>query len=165
MYRFKPELTSEALLREIMQLDADIYDFHESLHWYTERYLSKSLCVTMRDNKDILSGYLTAVGINENLYNAFVKGIIQTDEMIHPNCFVPIKDADAIYLASIVVIEGARSHGFATMMNKILLAELDYMELTDKRMIALTSAQSFHLLRREGFDAAFMGKYIVATKN
>ena len=122
-------LTNDILL-EIQNIDDTFYkNAITGINWYLERYNEHHKGIFLLDNEKIV-GYVVAVPIKKELYEAIINGVITNDLYINSKMFV--NKSKYKYVASCVLLEKYRGKGYATsMMNKLFeCAKGNYCALT-----------------------------------
>lgn len=106
-------LTKDILLK-IQDIDNTFYlNAIIDIHWYLERYNKDNLAIVLQDDNKVV-GYIVAIPINKELYNAITSGVIINDLYINPKMFV--KESNYKYVVSCVLLEQYRGKGYATQM-------------------------------------------------
>lgn len=110
-------LTKENLLK-IQDIDDTFYkNAIIGIHWYLERYNKDHKGIVLLDNNKVV-GYIVAVPIKKELYDAITNGVIINDLYINPKMFV--KESNYKYVVSCVLLKKYRGKGYATQMMKKL---------------------------------------------
>ena len=106
-------LTKEYLLK-IKNIDDTFYrNVILDIQWYLERYNEYHKGIILLDNNEVV-GYLVAVPIKKEFYDAIINGVIINDLYINPKMF--INDSNYKYVVSCVLLEKYRGKGYATQM-------------------------------------------------
>ena len=110
-------LTKDNLIK-IQDIDDTFYkNAITGIHWYLERYNKDHKGIVLLDNNRAV-GYIVAVPIKKELYDAIINGVITNDLYINQKMFV--KESDYKYVVSCVLLEQYRGKGYATQMMKRL---------------------------------------------
>lgn len=118
----KVKLTRENLLR-IQELDDLFYkDAITGIKWYLERYNKNHFAYVLLDENGKYYGYVMALPIKKELYDAITNGIITNDLHINPKMFV--NESKYYYIYSIVLLKKYRKKGFGTKLLNELLKEI-----------------------------------------
>ena len=106
-------LTKENLIK-IKEID-DIFYRNDitPLEWYLERLTPKHTGYIIKDNDKVV-GYLVAVPIRKECYEAIIKGVIINDIYINPNMYV--EKSKYHYIVSFVLLEEYRHKGIGTKL-------------------------------------------------
>lgn len=84
-----------------------------TMDWYLERYNENHNGILLFDDNNCV-GYLVAVPIKKELYNAITKGVITNDLYINPKMI--INKSKYKYIVSSVILEEYRHNGYGKKM-------------------------------------------------
>ena len=134
-------LTKE-ILQEIEKIDDTFYENDiTGIKWYTDRYKSNHEAVVLLDQGRIV-GYIIAVPVKKDLFDALASGCILNDVNINPKMFV--KTSEYYYLSSIVLLDPYRNKGYGRKMTNVL-----FKKYKDKSLVALVVSEvGYNLLNR-----------------
>lgn len=141
----KVNLTEENLLK-IQDIDDLFYtNAITGINWYLKRYNEHHTAYVLVDKKDNFCGYVVAVPIKKELYDAIINGVITNDIHINPKMFV--NKSKYYYLYSIVLLEKYRYRGWGTkLLNKLL------EEIKDKKYCVLTVSKDGYNIMNKCMD-------------
>ena len=105
-------LTKE-ILEEIRKIDLEFYPNIGPIDWYLSRYKPwHSAFAAMDDGKMI--GYLVAVPVRKELYDAVLNGVLVDDLGINPDMY--LKESEYYYAVSIVIRKEYRGRNISRKM-------------------------------------------------
>ena len=105
-------LTKE-ILEEIRKIDMEFYPNIGPIDWYLSRYRPwHSAFAAMDDEKMI--GYLVAVPVRKELYDAILNGVLVDDLGVSPDMF--LKESEYYYAVSVVIRQAYRGRNISRQM-------------------------------------------------
>lgn len=116
--KYQMEYVTEELLKEIRDLDRDIYSSRVSMDWYLNNYRKLERIATARDENNLI-GYFVITGIKSSLFEAIKDGTLSGDVSFTSNAFLNEKETSKYYGSSIVVKEGFRKSNVALRLSKL----------------------------------------------
>lgn len=133
------ENVSIGLLKEIIKLDKIGYlEDTAPLEWYKERYSEIETIVVAR-KKGVLKGYCCITGIDKDIYEVILKGLLTGDYSISPKAFKPLAEGDTFYMTNVVVHPEERLQNIAVkMMYKAIREITKYTEEYSVVTISIT---------------------------
>ena len=130
----KVNLTKENL-ELIKNIDKTFYNEDIlTLEWYLERYTKEQFGYLLFDNNNCV-GYLVAVPIRKELYDAIINAVMTNDLYFNPEMFV--NSSDYYYISSSVILSDYRKKGYGTKLFNYLLSDLK-----DKYLCAITVSEN-----------------------
>ena len=110
-------------LIKIKQIDDEFFkEDITPLDWYIERYTSKHTGYIIKDNDKII-GYLVAVPIKKEAYNAIINGVIINDIHLNPDMFV--EKSRYHYIIAFVLLDEYRHKGLGTSLIKSVIKHVE----------------------------------------
>ena len=149
-------LTEENLIR-IKKID-DLYYEGENitdLNWYTDRYTSKHVGYVLLNEKNEYIGYIIAVPVKKELYDALINGVLVNDININPDMF--INKSKYNYISAFVLLKEYRHQGIGVELIKSIINIVDkgsYCALTISKEGASISKRFMHLKKQINSDVA-----------
>lgn len=110
------------------------------LNWYLERFTPNHIAYVILDENNNYIGYIIAVPIKKELYDAITNGVLINDLNINPAMFIASSKYN--YIVSFVILEGYRHQGLGINLIKNIINIVEkgkYCALTiseDGEMIA-----------------------------
>ena len=116
----KINLTRENLIK-IEEID-NTFDTNAitGIEWYLERYNESHVGYVLVDNSKYV-GYLIAVPIKKELFDAIINGVITNDLYVNPGMFV--NKSDYYYIYSTVILDNYKDKGYVSKLMKKLFEE------------------------------------------
>ena len=118
------------VLEEIRKIDLQVYGNISGIDWYLSRYRPWHSAFVAMDGGRII-GYVTAVPVRKDLYDAILNGVLVDDLGINPDMFV--RDSEYMYASSIVIEKAYRKQNTGR-----LLAELMTARFRGKKLCLMT---------------------------
>lgn len=106
------------VLEKIWELDKTFYKKVNDISWCMERYNKFHYAYLLKDGEKIV-GYILAVPIRKQLYDAIKSGVLMDVNDVNPNMIV--NESYYNYIASIVILPEYRSKGYGKSMLETLL--------------------------------------------
>ena len=129
------------VLEEIRKIDLEFYPNIGAIDWYLARYRPWHTAFLALDGEKII-GYLAAMPVQKELYDAIVNGVLVDDLGVNPNMYL---QESAYYYAGSIVI---RKEYWGQHISRRLI-DLFFSKYADKKICALTvSKAGYHLASR-----------------
>ena len=144
-------------LEKIKNIDDTFYKGKNKskIDWYLNRYTSNHFAYVIKDDNDNYIGYIGAVPIKKELYEAFIKGVLINDIDINPQMFV--EKSKYFYIISFVILEEYRHQGLGLKLIKNIIKTIDkgrYIALTVSKEGEVTAKKFMHLKKQINDDIA-----------
>ncbi len=150
----KIRLTEENI-KIIKEIDDTFYhDEATTIEWYLERYTSKHNGYLIKNNDKVV-GYLVAVPIKKEAYDAITNGVIVNDIYLNPKMY--IEKSKYHYIVSFVLLENYRNQGIGTNLILSIIKNVDkgrYCALTISKEGAAVSQKFMKLKKQINDDVA-----------
>lgn len=106
------------VLESIIDIDKTYYKKVNDMEWYISRYNKFHYAYLLKDGEKIV-GYILAVPIRKQLYDAIKSGVLMDVNDVNPNMIV--NESYYNYITSIAILSEYRGKGYGKSMLETLL--------------------------------------------
>lgn len=154
-YAIELEQPSLDLFSEIRQMDVDTYgglSNYCNIGWYLENYGNLEWITTLRDPYGSLRGYFCIVGMSDVIFEAMKAGYLRGDYSLSPRAFLPLKETNKFYIASVIVNKQLRGRGMANELRKKAMSRIRKYHNNIELVSLAVSDEGTALLKKAGLN-------------